>query len=677
MDNRFIRFAPDYWRIGFNFEAIASVTTTATDELTVTGHYRTYGDYIALVYTAEESWNHSYAAYPTDPNFERTKLEFTLGYEGAVQRLDDPELQPSLVVTDYHENDWFATLGYLRPSIEASSTFEFDGEIALNHTWIIPESQTLRWKDTAGSWHTAEFGVDYDMDFVRGKLFTTLGNVETYATCELSYKAAHGDKYVLDFSDLYQGTHPNAEHQVPTAEDGEVTVTGLQRIPTASVQRISIPLLPTFYERGQKVATGRSDLFRVKLSQMVIEGGDLGSKPAPRKKLPYSVCEGYDDEYDKNPARLAESMATLGYSGKSNFYIGASHYYEKHAPNGQPIYDHLSMFIDPGRGCNEAYKSWLRGYIRGLKEHGFDGIIISVAMENLQCPPEWKQLMSDLMPGQTGWVPATSFYDPNVQAARDYISKISRENLDLVVEGGLRPILQLGESWWWWQEFAPGDVTTPYPGRPPCFYNYATKLRHLNDLGRYLPDWGDSSAIEKTPENEETAWWLRKCLGEFTDNLSLVAKEYEDSQFTTLFFPPSVIDQARVPWILQITNSPFEHWEYPKLDFIQIEDYDWVTEGNPEHEKVFDVAWSEMGFTYAKQHYFAGFVLRAEQADEHWPLIERSAQQALGKGFAEIFIWAGTQIRRDDWNPSHNALISTGSRRPWGHRGVPTVEILA
>ncbi|WP_146553671.1 hypothetical protein [Rummeliibacillus sp. SL167] len=158
--------------------------------------------------------------------------------------------------------------------------------------------------------------------------------------------------------------------------------------------------------------------------------------------------------------------------------------------------------------------------------------------------------------------------------------------------------------------------------------------------------------------NYEVALKLQQYLGEYTEFMKSIANQYENAQFTTLFFPPSVIDVERVPQFIRIVNSPFDYWKRPNLDFIQIEDYDWVTGEVKAHEDVFMQPWLDMDYDYSQQHYFAGFVLKHERAKKEWPLIERAAQQALGRKYAEVFIWAGTQIRRDSWVPQLNTYVT-------------------
>lgn len=531
--------------------------------------------------------------------------------------------------------------------------FYFDGKIELTHQWIDPKPPRVTWtktvchQDEDGETICEEFngvgilGDDYDMDFVRGEFFTGAGSIPFDAWTSVSYDYNVGEEYTIDFNNISEGTHPNA----------------MVKLSSSDIHSVTFPVIPTYFVSGELECTGRSDAFKLNFNGMKTTGGNLGPKPPRMPTNPYRLAEGFDDEYNKNPKRLIEAMRLLGYEGIINLYIGASHFYDKWGPEGFLNEGHTTMYLDPTVGINTAFSTWLHSYLKHMKLNGFDEFVTSVAMENLQMPEEWKQRMSDGYPGQTGWQPPTSFYSINNDEVKTYIDRITRDCLNVVVAEGFQPILQLGESWYWWQEFAPGDVNTEFPGRPPCFYDDGTINRFRNEMGYDLPYY-PTSDIEMTPKNIEVAYKLQQYLGEYTEFMKNIANSYANSQFTILFFPPSVLDVDRVPEFLRIVNAPFEYWSRPNLDFIQIEDYDWVTREVPAHEDVFAQAWLDMDYDFSQQHYFSGFVLLAEMAWKEWPLIERAAQQALGRGYREVFIWAGTQIRRDSWVPKLNTYVS-------------------
>lgn len=88
-------------------------------------------------------------------------------------------------------------------------------------------------------------------------------------------------------------------------------------------------------------------------------------------------------------------------------------------------------------------------------------------------------------------------------------------------------------------------------------------------------------------------------------------------------------------------------WAAPAFDILQLEDYDWVTEGRPGlTDTGVAAATARLGYPVAEQHYFSGFVLLPEQAAQ-WGLIAKAAQAAVARGTAQTFIWALPQVCRD------------------------------
>lgn len=659
------RFHPDLFTTSFNFEAIGVVTSLAEDALRVTGHFRTIGDYVGLRFNSEDFWSHDYVKYRTDKDYTGSVFKFSPTFVNAVDFADTKQQPAAIVRYGDDEQLNYVTLGFFRETETSTDTFTFDGKRTLSNRWIVPKNYAVTWTKIEYEYEyvwdaenevtieivtpvltngSGAMGADFDMDFIKGEVYTKESSIPYNATVTITYEYCHGNNYTINFDKLFEGTHTK----------------DIFSLPPTNIHSITFPCIPIGFESGKLECTGVSTPFTVTFNNMVGAGGDLGAIPPQMPANPYRLAEGFDDEYNKNPKRLIESMKLLGYSGMINLYIGASHFYDKWGPAGFINEGHTTMYLDPNAGINTAFSTWLKSYLYHMKRNGFDEFVTSVAMENLQMPEEWKQLMADGNPGKTGWEPPTSFYSVTNLDLRPFVERITRNCLDIVVAAGFAPILQLGESWFWWQEFAPGDVNTEFPGRPPCFYDDATVRRFKNDMGYDLPVYW-SSDIEMTEQNTEVAWKLRQYLGEYTEFMSGIAASYPDSQFTILFFPPSVLDVDRVPEFLRICNAPYEYWSRPKLDFIQIEDYDWVTREVDAHEDVFAQAWLDMDYDFTQQHYFSGFVLKHENAWREWPLVERAAQQALGRGYREVFIWAGTQIRRDSWVPTLNVYYSDGA----------------
>jgi hypothetical protein len=395
-------------------------------------------------------------------------------------------------------------------------------------------------------------------------------------------------------------------------------------------------------------------------------GAYLGELPPATPAHLFRYAEGYDDEYYRNPQKLVEVMYHLGYRDSIDFYIGASHFYDKKGKAPGLPSGFTNAVLIPDVGCSSSYLAWFTHYVRSLKLKGYTRFVLSVAMENLQMPESWKQLLADgVTPGQTGWYPPTCFYSPTNPEVRTYIRKISKQHLDIIVAEGLRPILQLGEPWWWWQEFMPGDVATPFPGRPPCFYDEYTQQLFAAEFGYEMPRWYNSEIKIEEGNNLEILNWLKEQLGDYSDFIKSIAYEYENGQYGILFFPPSVVDKERVPMSMRIANVPIESWQYPQLDYIQIEDYDWLIHGNMEqHREVYSFAYNYFGYQEHLTEYFSGFVLEKQDAAESelWQRIHRAAQRAISCGM-ETYIWAGTQIRRDSFTPENPQRYFTKNKK--------------
>ena len=144
------------------------------------------------------------------------------------------------------------------------------------------------------------------------------------------------------------------------------------------------------------------------------------------------------------------------------------------------------------------------------------------------------------------------------------------------------------------------------------------------------------------------AEWLNQGLVTYSDALRSVVKQekYDNGLYMALFFPPSVMDTERVPPLMTAVNYIRDAYSPQKLDILQIEDYDWVIWDSPHHKEAYTIG-QELGFTVDKFHYFGGFVQYEDDAIEYWRLIKEAMEEAKEKDFAEVYVWAGSQVRRD------------------------------
>lgn len=597
------RFDVSCMKVDFNQEMICSVVSPDSSTIKATALFRTVGDLAGLIYHTSEPGQHSAAAYPLNRDYTDTVLSFDLDVIGDGVDFSSLLHKPALAITS-GSMEYYVTLGFLGVGISDSDSFVWDGDKDLSHHWIKWDSETVTYTRERLDTDppdlpevepgivslTASRGTDYAMDYANGILRPVEdSNIPYMADIEVTYQYCSDHRYEIDFGSLYEGEHPDISSYVPTY----------------AIDKIMFPLLPEGYTGGDRVYTGSSDKVVFLFSNWTIQGGEIGN---PGAALPVNHCqfaEGYDDEYYQNPQRIIDVMYHLGYRGSVDLYIGASHYYDFYGTEDETGLENQHMITGAAKGINAAFEEWLTYFARAAHNKGFTEIVLSISMESLHIPDSWRQKMFDGNPGQSGWAPPTSFYSPTNPEVRAWYGKVCRNILNIVVGEGLPAVLQLGEPWWWWQEFVPGDVSRPYANRPPCFYDDYTVQKYQSEFGVPMPRFISSSIDDE--EYEATLIWLREQLGEFSDYIRSIVKEYPNGKYLILFFPPSVLDTTRVPAAIRQVNVPFSHWKYPNLDRIQIEDYDWLIHENDRHSSVYHFAQDYFGYPGAQVDYYAGF----------------------------------------------------------------------
>ena len=436
---------------------------------------------------------------------------------------------------------------------------------------------------------------------------------------------------------------------------------------------VLIPNVPNYTSKPPYVIMQNVD-FDCEIKNIQVINGNICKEHLPLEPHPYRLCEGYDDFYNLNPYRVCKEMRKLGYTEWLDLYIGASHFYEKSGVPGDTItsldFNHErteKMVLDKTVPLNRAFSAWLNCYSRELKNNGTPNLVVSVSMENLQCPPSWRQKQCFGTPENpegyalTGWIPSTFFYSPCHSEVAPYMQMVSQACLDIVVANEMKPILQMGEAWWWWNEnYKPTDESgNPIDvdhWQPPCFYDDATRQAYQQEFHVTIPEY-------TTSWDSEFSWefmnWLNTKLCDYSSSLRDVVKSdrYDNGDYTALFFPPSVLDEDRVPPMMQKCNFLKKAYSPSELDYLQIEDYDWVTglpqspetkERDRSHHHIAYEIGQELGFKEDRLHYFGGFVQYERDAVEFWRLIKKAMEDAIAKGFKEVFVWAGSQVRRDN-----------------------------
>ena len=181
------------------------------------------------------------------------------------------------------------------------------------------------------------------------------------------------------------------------------------------------------------------------------------------------------------------------------------------------------------------------------------------------------------------------------------------------------------------------------PDRRICIYDASAKTV-LGGNPANIPDLGAPlDADQKALLDQAGA-----LLAQSTAELALAVKTAAGAagaETLLLAFLPTVLDPA-MPEAMR-ANLPV-NWAAPAFDTLQLEDYDWVTDGkNALRAAARGIAESRLNYSRDSQHYLAGFVLRPEHAAGEWARIDAAATEAVALGVAETFVWALPQVCRD------------------------------
>ncbi|MPT49092.1 MAG: TIGR02217 family protein [Sphingobium sp.] len=397
------------------------------------------------------------------------------------------------------------------------------------------------------------------------------------------------------------------------------------------VDRMFLSIIPTDYDRGD-TPFDEAQTGWVELSDMECTGSGsvlaIGDAMVPENGL--SMATGYDDGYNQTPERLLRQIHALGYRGDILHYVGMSHYFRLRREGGDyPV-------TLAGGALNEPCIRWHRDFAQRALELGF-GVIWSLSYEllNAHCPEGWKQRAHDGAPALTGWDPPSALLSPANEMAMAYLQAVGRAFIAIGRDAGLDPKFQVGEPWWW---------VIPQDGRI-CLYDDAARVVLGAVLGNEPPIISDVGG-EMTSAQLALLDAAGEILAASTARLcDAVRDEAPDTITHLLSYLPTVLDPAAPE--AKRANLPIG-WAKPAFDVLQLEDYDWVTEGRTAlTAKGIDAATARLGYPLAEQHYLSGFVLRAEDAAAHWPRIEGAARASEARGSAVTFIWALPQVARD------------------------------
>ncbi|HEX8307908.1 MAG TPA: DUF2460 domain-containing protein [Allosphingosinicella sp.] len=332
------------------------------------------------------------------------------------------------------------------------------------------------------------------------------------------------------------------------------------------------------------------------------------------------MAMGYDDLYHLTPARVLRNVLQLGYRGPINHYVGMSHYFRLEANSG-------GFYISLAGGVlNVPCAAWHSDFAARAKALGFE-LIWSLSYELLDQHVwgDWKQRAQDGSPALTGWSPPSTLLSPAHDGAMYYLRLVAQAFAGIGAAAGLRVRFQVGEPWWW-----------VMPDGRICLYDASAAAllapAPIADVRGPL-----------SPAQQATLTAAGGVLAGSTAALvSAVRSVAPDSETLLLAYLPTVLDGPH----LKLANLP-QGWASPAFDVLQLEDYDWVTSGNPgASARGVAAAQARLGYPPERQHYFAGFVLGGEDKAQ-WHSIAAAAEAARRRGVSEAFVWALPQVMRD------------------------------
>jgi uncharacterized protein (TIGR02217 family) len=425
----------------------------------------------------------------------------------------------------------------------------------------------------------------------------------------------------LDFNTVLAGFNTELEGEAVYAED---------------IDRLFISLVPPAYDGVTTGPLPAPAQGWVEITQLSATGSgsvlSMGDTSVPPHRV--RAATAYDDQFNQVPERVIANQEALGYRAVLNHYVGMSHYPNLAWDAGKGLY---LPRLDGAPYLNGPTIAWHTAYFNAAKQRGMR-VILSLSFElfDANCPGDWKQRTHDGSPAQTGWEPPSSLLSPCNAQAMGYLQDVANAFCQLAQDVGVEFDFQCGEPWWWYQISG---------GLEPCFYDQATMDAFTAETGLAVPT-KHVSALE-TPDAQQQVYlaWLEGKLGEATLALrDAVRAQFPGARQMILFFTPQVLSGA-VP-LMRYVNMPAS-WAYPAYDVFQVEDYDFVTEGQwARRAEALEEVENRLGYGPADCHYFAGFVLSAEDL-ELWSAIDRAAQDGLARGFADVFIWAAPQVQRD------------------------------
>jgi len=397
-----------------------------------------------------------------------------------------------------------------------------------------------------------------------------------------------------------------------------------------SIERMFISIAPPGHDPANAGLLSNPVIGSVELTGINCSGDrpmlTIGEILLPPHDL--QMCTAFDDSYNLTPLRLLRGMRGLGYRGAITHYVGMSHYYRLTKGDGGTL---IAGQAEPLCAPAEA---WHRSFLGECRKLGYQPIIsLSFELFAEHCPSQWQQRFSDGSPALTGWVPPSSLLSPANQAAIGFLQQVAVRFVRLVLDAGLPVAFQIGEPWWW--TLPTGRIAlyddaarAAFGGNPPV----------IEDLREQLS--GEQMALL-----DRAGEMLAAATDAVRDRV--IQEAGGQAETMLLLFTPTFLD-VKMPEVRR-ANLPVG-WAWPAYQRLQLEDYDWLTDGNQgDRYQAYEAVQQRLGYPLERQDYLAGFVLNPADADLYWRRIDVGIDEAVKRGVARRFVWALPQANRDGY----------------------------
>lgn len=583
------KLKPEFLVCEFNPQMSGAIIVYDDQNFDLLGQFRTNNDYFEFFWETYDSFSHKDLKYNYSNDFSNIKLSFDYEFSGFLEPMDST-YGPVLTITKENNQKHFIRLWNY---VQNRPLDNYEIEISKQ------DNKEIR--------------------FPKGR-----------DNFDGTNKKGH---IQIDFDNLYEGYNP---YVYDDEKEMWLKSNDFKKINPKNIKKISFSFVPKDYKENIKDIKyiNNNNEFHCKITNWKPKGNiALGKlKKSSDIKKTNIICN-YDNTYVYSPLRVVNDYKRQNYKDILSFYLGASKYYDK-----EFITD--KFVINDKKNFNYAFYNWYKNYIKNLKEADIQ-IINSLSMELKDPKEDWIQRTYDNKKATTYWEEPTYLISFTNEEIKTYYLRLYSNLADLLDEVGLIKTMQLGEPWWWYLE---NDKSYS-----PCFYDKSTKELFLKDYGYNMKIF--KSAYDDYTNYQDTIKWLKDKNGEFSDYLMMnLKRKYPNLKYTILFFPPFVTDENRVPKMMREVNFPIDSFKYPNLDFIMIEDYDYLINNELEkHKNTLSIASDILGYPPSRTHYFVGFDLTSKN-DLVWRNITTAIDNGLQKEFSHIYIWEYYYVNQRGYN---------------------------